>query len=226
MYKDEASYMLSQSIDPEMPILHRKLPRPKNGTGGRITNLTQGVWFDALFELNEKNAILGRYEKILTDSVILANWAREYENKGINPKTGLKIGGGLTSGKLSIGMYRNKFRNGRLYDTQIKPYLISLKYCAQKYPCREKTRAVVPLTLDEIRELCMQYKIADPRFFTPKEIADIKAYADKTGERNLWGIPAKSQWEELNKSVPGGIYGRYKIYNEVYDPTSWSPLTW
>jgi hypothetical protein len=226
MYKDEANYMLSQSLDPEMPILNRKLPRPKYGTGGRITNLTQGVWFDALFELNEKNAILGRYDKILTDSIILANWAREYEDKGINPKTGLKIGGGLTSGKLSIGMYRNKFRNGRLYDTQIKPYLLSLKYCSQKYPCREKTRAVVPLTLDEIRELCMQYKIADPRFFTPKEIADIKAYADKTGERNLWGIPAKSQWEELNKSVPGGIYGRYKIYNEVYDPSSYSPLTW
>jgi hypothetical protein len=226
MYKDEANYILSQSLDPEMPILNRKLPRPKHGTGGRVTNLTQGVWFDALFELNEKNAILGNYQKIITDAVILANWAKEYEGKGINPKTGLKIGGGLTSGKLSIGMYRNKYRNARLYDTQIKPYLISLKYCSQKYPCREKTKAVIPLTLDEIRELCMQCKIADPRFFTPKEIADIKTYADKNGERNLWGIPAKSQWEELNKSVPGGIYGRYKLYNEVYDPTSWSPLTW
>lgn len=226
MYKDEANYLLSQSLDPEMPILHRKLPRPKNGTGGRVLNLTQGVWFDAVFELNEKNAILGRYDKILTDGVILANWAKEYEDKGINTLTGRKIGNAITSGKISIGMYRNKHRIARLYDTQVKPYLISLKYCAQKYPCREKTKAVIPLTLDEIRELCMNSKIADPRFFSPKEIADIKTYAEKHGERTQWGIPCRTQWEELNKSVPGGIYGRYKIYNEVYDPTSWSPLTW
>lgn len=226
MDKQQAIHLMSQAIDPDMPILHRRLPRPKHGTGGRVTNLTQGVWFDTLLEMNEKYAILGRFDKVLTDSVILANWAKEYEGKGVNTLTGRPIGGGITSGKISIGMYRNKFRSGKIYDTQLKPILLSLKYCAQKYPCKERTKAVVPLTLDEIRELCMTYKIADPRFFTPKEIADIKAYADKHNERHHWGIPSKSQWEELNEAVPGGIYGRYKIYNEVYDPSSYSPLTW
>jgi hypothetical protein len=226
MDRQQAIHMMSEAIDPDMPILNRRLPRPKHGTGGRVTNLTQSVWFDALFELNEKNAILGRFDKVLPDSIILANWAKEYEGKGFNTLTGRPIGGAITSGKVSIGMYRNKHRVARLYNTQVKPVLISLKYCAQKYPCKEKTKAVIPLSLDEIRELCMTCKIADPRFFNPKEIADIKAYADKTNDRNNWGIPSKSQWDELNDAVPGGIFGRYKIYNEVYDPASYSPLTW
>lgn len=225
MQKEEAAYLLSQSIDPEIRILNRKLPRPKYGTGGRSTNLTQCVWFEALFELQEKYMILGSFDKVMTDSLILANWAKEYEGKGVHQLTGRPIGGGLSSGKLSIGMYRNKHRKAKLYDNQMKPFLISLKYCAQKYPCKEKTKAVVPLTLEEIRELCMDYKIADPRFFSPKEIADIKAYAEKNNERHLWGIPNKTEWEELNKSVPGGIYGRVHIYNETFDE-SWSPLTW
>lgn len=226
MDKDQVNYLMSQALDPDIPMLHRKLPRPKYGIGGRITNLCQSVWFDSVFELNEKNAVLGRFEKVLTDAVILANWVREYEGKGLHPLSGRTIGGGITSGKVSIGMYRNKCRQAKLYDTQPKPILMPLKYCAQKYPCKEKTKAVIALTLDQIREMCMSYKIADPRFFSPKEIADIKVHAEKHGIRNQWGIPSKSQWEELNNAVPGGIYGRYKLYTESYDPTSFSPLTW
>jgi hypothetical protein len=225
MDREDVLTLLTTSLDPDMPILQRKLPRAKNGSGGRSTNLTQGVWFEFVFELNEKNALMGNYGKILSDRVILANWVKEYEGIGVNTHTGLQIGGGITSGKITIGMYRIRCRNAKLYDYQPKPFLMPFRYCRQGYPCKDKTKAVIPLSVDECRELCMQYKVADPRFFNPQEIADIKAYAEKNNERQWWGIPSKTQWKELNEAVPGGIYGRYRIYNETYSE-DWSPLTW
>jgi hypothetical protein len=225
MEREEVAKLLTASIDPNMPVLNRKLPKARNGTGGRETNLTQGVWFDLVFELNEKNMILGNFSKVMSDRVILANWVKEYEGLGINTYTGQTIGGAISSGKITIGMYRNFYRKAKLYDFQPKPYLMSFRYCREAYPCKERTKAVTALTLDQCRELCLQYKIADPRFFSTQEIADITSHADKTGSRSQWGIPSKSQWKELNESVPGGIFGRTRIYNIPYDE-SWSPLTW
>lgn len=225
MERKDVLTLLTTALDPDMPILNRRLPRAYHGTGGRTTNLTQAVWFEFLFELNEKNHILGNYSKVLTDRVILANWVKEFEGLGNHPISGKVIGGGISSGKVSVGMYRNKCRNKMLYDGQPKPILMPFKYCAQGYPCKEKTKSVVALTVQECRELCLSYKIADPRYFNPNEIANIKAHAEKKGDRSDWGIPSKSQWEELNLSVPGGIYGRYNIYNQPYSE-DWSPLSW
>ena len=225
MERRDVISIMTQALDPEMPILNRKLPRAKFNTGGRSTGLTQAVWFEFLFELNEKNHLLGNTNKVLPDRVILANWVKEFEDLGTHPITGNKIGGGISSGKISIGMYRNRCRLGRLYDHQPKPILMPFKYCAQGYPCREKTKSVVALTVEECRNLCLEYKIADPRYFNPQEIANIKSHAEKKSERSAWGVPSKSQWEELDDSVAGGIFGRYSIYNQPYDE-SWSPLTW
>lgn len=221
----DALYLLTTAIDPDLRPAARKLPRAKNNTGGRKTNLPQAVWFELVFELNEKNLIMGNIGKILSDRVIHANWIKEYEGLGINPVTKRVIGGAISSGKVSIGMYRNRCRLAKLYDRQTKPILMPFKYCSQGYPCKESTKSVVALTLEECRTLCLKYRIADPRFFNPNEIANIKSHADKNNERTLWGIPSKTQWEELDDSCPGGIYGRYAIYNKPYS-SDWSPLTW
>jgi hypothetical protein len=225
MERKDVLHLLTTALDPDMTLMQRKLPRAKFNTGGRTTNLTQAVWFEFVFELNEKNLIMANYSKVLTDRVILANWIKEFEGLGKHPLSGKTIGGSITSGKFSIGSYRNKCRLGRLYDNQPKPILMPFKYCAEGYPCKEKNKSVIALDLNQCRELCLSYRIADPRFFSPKEIADIKNHAEKKNERSQWGIPSRTQWEELNDSVPGGIYGRYNIYNKAYSE-DWSPLTW
>lgn len=225
MDREDVLGILTTALDPSIPILNRRLPRAKNGTGGRTTNLPQGVWFEFVFELNEKNMIIGNFEKVMTDRVVLANWSKEYENLGYNTLTGQKIGGAISSGRHSVGMYRRWCRQGRLYEYQPKPILMPFRYSKPAYPCKEKTKAVVPLTLDQCRELCLESKIADPRFFSPQEIADITKHSEKKNERSLWGIPSKSQWQELDDCIPGGIYGRHQIYNIPYTE-DWSPLTW
>lgn len=225
MDSKDVAKIVAASIDPDLPALNRRIPRAKNGTGGRTTNLTQGTWFEFVFELNERNIILGNYSKVMSDRIILANWSKEFENLGYNTLTGQKIGGALSSGKFSVGTYRNMYRKGRLYDDQPKPFLMSFRYCREGYPVKERTKALTPLNLDQCREICMEHKIADPRFFSPQEIADIITHADKTGTRSQWGIPSKTQWKELNEQTPGGIFGRTRIYNIPYSE-DWSPLTW
>ncbi len=205
--------IVAKLLDHETPILNRKLPTAKAGGAGKKTNLPQNVWFEAVFYHNEMNASLGLVDKVLTDQQIMMNW--ELEFSGTRPVTKVNVGNALRSGNKSIGSYRSKYRKGNLYNQQIKPYLISLRYDRKSQPVRDRKKKFFYLSLDDIRRLCLDNFIADPRFFTNEELGKIKEAAKRKSELHLWGIPSPHQYQELNKSVVGGIYGAYKLYHKL-----------
>jgi hypothetical protein len=74
------------------------------------------------------------------------------------------------------------------------------------------------MTLDDCRALCLEAKIADPRFFSVEELAKIRSHAKKQGNISDWSIPFPYQWEVLNDSVVGGVFGAFKLYDNPYKP--------
>jgi len=82
-------------------------------------------------------------------------------------------------------------------------------------PVRDRKKKFFYMSLDEIRRLCLDNFIADPRFFTNEELGKIKEAAKRKSELHLWGIPSPHQYQELNKSVVGGIYGAYRLYHKL-----------
>ena len=70
------------------------------------------------------------------------------------------------------------------------------------------------MSLEDIRQKCMECRIADPRFFTDKELSEIRHVAKKRDELNLWAIPSPAQFTELDRTIPGGLYGKYLLYED------------
>lgn len=215
-YKSHADVlsMMTEIIDTDTPVLDRRLPIAKGNYGGNKSRLPQNLWFKAIFELNEIRHLRKEYNKVLNDKQILHNWTQEYDKNAQFNGTLIR-GGGISSGKITIGQYRNKYRKGIIHAGQIKPILMSFRYSRDANPRRDGN-SLRMLNLEQIRQNCLQYRIADPRFFTVQEIFDIKEHAMRTGDIRSWGIPSEFQWEELDKQVPGGIYGSYSIFNAKY----------
>jgi len=201
----DAINLIGSITDYETPIMDRRLPRGKSHTAGKQTRLPMCVWFYSIFQLNEIYACKGQLEMVLHEQQIKMNWEREYGNR--KPRAGSRMtpGGSITSGKHSIGLYRNKYREGRLFKGQLKPIMLSFRYSGNKLVCIDRQNRKF-YNHNECRELSLKYKIADPRFFTKEEIAEIKQHAMQSGEILSWGIPSKSQWSELDAISPGGIF--------------------
>lgn len=208
-----AMNIVSKLLDHETPILNRKLPTPKRGGEGNKTRLSQNVWFQCVFYQNELNSALRLTDKVLTDQQIMMNWELEYANERSTTK--VNVGGGLKSGIHSIGTYRSRYRKATLYSQMLKPFLMSFRYDRYGYPVMDRKKKFHYLNLEAIRKLCLELKIADPRFFTNEELGTIKETAKRRNELNLWGIPSPHQYMELDKSIVGGIYGSYKLYEKL-----------
>lgn len=204
--------IVEKLIDHETPILDRKLPRAKKGGAGLKTGLPQNLWFQSVFYMNEINAVTGLHDRVLSDAQIMYNWNEEF-GKG-KRDTKKNIGNGIKSGIFSIGTFRSRYRKAKLYPRQLKPFMISLRYTNETLPIKDGKNKIHYMTLEHIRELCLSVKIADPRFFTAKEIMDIKTIAIQRQELKEWGIPSPAQYQELDRSIPGGVYGKYKLFQK------------
>ena len=207
--------IVAKLLDHETPILNRKLPTARIGGGGKITKLPQNVWFESVLYLNENNSLLGHTDRVLTDQQILMNWDNEFGNSRESTGTKVNVGGGLKSGNLSVGSYRSKYRKANLYNQQIKPFLLSLRYDRKGLPIKDRKKKFFYMSLADLRKLCLENCIADPRFFTNEELGKIKDAARKKHELHLWGIPSPTQYKELDKSVVGGIYGAYRVHSKL-----------
>jgi len=210
-----AMSIVAKLLDHETPILNRKLPVARIGGEGKITKLPQNVWFEAVLSLNETNSALGNVDRVLTDQQILMNWENEFGNSRESSGTKVNVGGGLKSGNLSVGSYRSRYRKGTLYNQQLKPFMLSLRYDRKGMPIKDRKKKFFYIGLPDLRKLCLENNIADPRFFTNEELGKIKDAAKRKSELHLWGIPSPHQYKELDKSVVGGIYGAYRVHSKL-----------
>lgn len=197
--------LIASVIDSDTPIMDRRLPTAKGDRGGRVTRLPQCVWLHYIFELNEIYACKGQLELVLHENQIKHNWSLEFGNKPRKKGNVYRAGNAIESGNQAVGSYRNKYRKGVLFTGQLKPILMSFRYSYNKHICQDgKNRKFY--THNECREHALKYKIADPRFFTREEIAEIKRHAEQKGEILSWGIPSERQWKSLDEVTPGGIF--------------------
>lgn len=200
--------LVGKMLDTETRI-QGVLPKAKSGCEGNATKLPQNVWFSSVFFLNEMEAIRERYDKVVTDPQILFNWENEF---GGNRNTNVNVGNSIRSGIVSVGTRRTQYRKGCLFSNQQKPFLISLRYCNKGHPVMDGRKKYRYLDVDTIRELCVKLKIADPRFFSSRELTTLREAAIKKGELISWGFPSTAQYEELEKTALGSIYGKHSVY--------------
>jgi hypothetical protein len=179
----------------------------------------QSYWLGVVFQLNELHAARKEFDKVLHEQQIYYNWELEFGNKSVPEGGTNRPGGSIGSGKKTVGMYRALYRQGKLYSKQPKPHLYSFKYSKEKHPLSDGRSTRSFLTFDQCRQLCMEARIGDPRFFTREELVQVRQHAQKRGDIALWGIPSAKQYEELDTSVVGGIYNSIITRDKWVDTT-------
>ena len=220
--------LVDEMMDSDTPISHRRLPMGKRKYAGRNTRLPANVWFASIFELNEFRSATKQYSKVLNDRQILHNWMLEFGNKTVKAGT-LTPGGAMLSGKKTVGTYRRSYRRGNIYVGQVRFPLLSLRYDSNQVAMKDGKTQRKYLTFQDCRDMCMEYKIADPRFFTIEEIRGITNHSFQVGDSVLWIFPTKKQYEELDSRSPGGIYKSIRLFENYYwksdyeVPKDWSP---
>ena len=223
--KKDSLNLVEEILDTDTPVMDRNIAMGRRAFAGKQTRLSTSVWLAHVFELNEIRASRKEWDKVLHDKQIIANYQKEFGGK---PKAGkLQPGGALLSGKHTIGYHRKRYRRAEIYRGQLRPILMSFKYSAEKHIMRDG-KGTNFLTFEQCKVECLKFKIADPRFFKPSEIGDIRAHARRKGEILSWAIPSKQQYIELDSAVAGGIYGCVRCYEEWCDdetPEDWTPPT-
>lgn len=98
--------------------------------------------------------------------------------------------------KWSIGVLRTRYNKGQLYDTQPKPYLLSLRYNDDGYILLKGSRMTYA-SFDDCYEQCLEYKIADPRFIEEDKLNLIRLRINDGDEQwKGWTVAPKNYIEE------------------------------
>lgn len=191
----------------------------KKGYNGRTTKLPMNRWMAAVFEINEFRAIqfsMDQAKKPLTDPQIKYNWSQEFERYShVQLRSGREWlpGGSIASGKWGIGMLRNRYRKRQLFKYMLPPIFMSFKYSPEGHILKDGVSKSKFLTFSECQELCIQFKIADPRFFKLEEMERIHQFTLQKNIYDQWSIPTKEMMDELSKEFPFDLYRSVKTYD-------------
>jgi len=182
----------------------------RKGGQGAITGLPISRWLALIFEWNEFEAIRSNIDesaKPLTDAQILHNFKLEFgdSRKMKYGKETRNVGGSILSGKHTINFHRSRYRKGELYGGQSKPILVSFRYHQEGYLCSDRSLYKFP-SFRECQQICIENKIADPRFFLPEEIEKIEQFAKSEGNFALWAIPTHHELQEIHSQLPITLY--------------------
>jgi hypothetical protein len=205
----------------------KKERKGRKGFEGKQTGLPSNRWIAAVFELNEIRCIQSVMDQgtlPLTNAQIMYNYKQEFVNN--RPKRfHKKPGGALSSGKHSIGMRRKQYRLGTLYAEQTKNIFMSFRYSPSGHICFDRSENRFP-TFRQCQQMCIDFKIADPRFFSTDDMEKIHKYSIKTGTYTLWTIPTREEMMELFEQIPIELYRSvrtYDIWKKDAVPKDWSP---
>lgn len=103
--------------------------------------------------------------------------------------------------RISFGMYRTKYMKQQLYANQPVPFLVSLRYDEEGYIV-QSSHGNKLMHYDEVLEVCHQFKIADPRFFTTEQIAEIATgFNNDDPKYKDWSFPTGDDLRKFNKQI-------------------------
>lgn len=162
---------------------------------GRSTKMTKIQFLGVLFLRNEINACMAQP---VTQDIIHRQLCREF------PLWDRKAADNFFR---EISKHRHKYNEGLLHAQQPKPILFSFYYNDNGYICHKinrKQMLTFPFCKGEVRA----HRFADPRFFTPKEMAEFRAQAkdNPSSSYSKWIIPSIDEIKAVEEVIKKPIY--------------------
>jgi hypothetical protein len=171
-------------------VIERKIRqnrRPDNI--GKTSNMTRLQYFEMLLMKNEINACNA---KAVTQDIIFRYLRKEFPSWAASA---------ADSFFTKIAKYRHAYNNGELYLHQPTPLLFSFYYNDDGYICH-KIRRKDMLSFPFCRGELTVRRFADPRFFTPEEIEELRIKLMKgSAYAKEWTIPVASEIRLLEKEL-------------------------
>jgi hypothetical protein len=217
-----------QFIDETIDVKPARKRKVGNEVLGLKTGLSISRWLELIFHWNELRAMerfANRDLKPLNDMQILNNFVLEFapdgkctRKKGSSPNA--PPGNTILSGKKPIAYQRLLYNRGHLYSAQEKPILLANKYWTDGNLVTSRSRfRPTYMSFKEVQLKCIEFKIADPRFFTMEEIEQMHQSLIKRREDREWAIPSIEDLDELFKSIPYDPYRTVITYDLHKNPT-------
>jgi hypothetical protein len=166
---------------------------------GRSTRLTKTQFLSILFLRNEINACTG---KPVSQDIIFRQLRKEF------PQWELKQ---AKSFFRDISKYRKRYNERKLYSGQPSPILYSFYYNDNGYICHHLRRKDM-MTFDLCRSIVELNKFADPRFFTKKELSEMRQKLLKAEKENIpssfttWTIPNEIEVETVEANIKKPLF--------------------
>jgi hypothetical protein len=187
-------YDIPDKYEPIKIIEHKIRQNRRPDNIGKTSNMTRLQYFEMLLMKNEINACNA---KAVTQDIIFRYLRKEFPSWAATA---------ADSFFTKIAKFRHAYNTGELYLHQRTPILFSFYYNDDGYICH-KIRRKDMLSFPFCRGELTVRKFADPRFFTPEEIAALRKKVDAGVESAMkWIIPVESEIRLLEKELGKPLY--------------------
>ena len=200
------------------PLPERRIKRVRrpnaSGAEGKKTGLPINRWLALVFEWNEFRSLQYSLDKTiqpLTDDEILYNLKQEFGSNRKKKKDA--PANSILSGKHTVNFHRTRFNKGILFKGQPKNILVSWCYHTSGKITKGGRQKYKFPTFQECQQNCIEFQIADPRFFTPEDMEKIHQFALSKGLMDSWSIPYLEELDEITKYVPITLYRSVMTYD-------------
>ena len=197
-------YNIPDAVQPGMPLESiNKIKFISRMKLGKTTQLPKRQYFESLFLRNE---ILACKQMALGRIALIREYRKEFP--GETQSHYARFGDNLRK-------YRSYYNARKLYVNQSPLVLYSFSYNPKGY-ITHTTKHTYLLSFQYCRRVLKQANFADPRFFTPEEIAKYRRY-EKLG----WTVPDESIITKIEKQIGKPLYDSILFpsgYTKEYDP--------
>lgn len=193
----------NKSRELELKTFEPPKPRPRNS--GIVYNAkNRDVYVVRLGELLFENELR---QKKLTSNQIREQLIGEHKHIPALKRR-------LMSAKYTIGQFRNKYNQGKLYSSQPPVHLLSFAYEESGYIVVSGRRANTFAMFEDCYHHCVRMKVADPRFVPHELIVEIRnRQNDQDYEWLEWVVPTDDEIKKLQTKLRvKEIYNSVKFY--------------
>lgn len=194
-------YTYLQQIEMYVPPIRTDVPKGRVYT---TTGHAVGRYLEKVFRENE----LAHYnrQQPVTNGHIQRAFLRYFKNRP-------NIIRRFAKGKQTIGMYRKAYNEQKLYAAQEPVYMISLEYDLSGIPMVGGAKRYSYLTFEAAYQRCLEFKVADPRFFTPETIRKVRSQINsENAEWYDWRAPSEDTLKQITTEI------KVAPYNSMYFP--------
>lgn len=187
-------YEMPDKYEP-MKVVEKVSRRPKRpDLIGRTTGLSRLEYLGILFLQNEIGACMGQPAE---QNVIFRRLRKEFP---------LWDGDKALKFFREFSKYRNNYNRGTLYAGQHAPVLYSFYYNERGYICH-KLRRKDMLSFPYCRGELSSRKFADPRFFSPEELSELRQRQLKGNSTALlWNVPTEAEIRAIEAKIEKPLY--------------------